>query len=326
MARRGKQKYRGRHVIRLPGGRSIYWDKYTVMLLALLVVLVAAGARLLGSSAEDRHMQQVNARLQAMHDKAEAQTAENTPVPAPRETPFVTLPPQRLTAQENADSPQAEAPEPSPEPEMAAAAVQAPYQVIQPESGMRAELQGLYDENNDLVGWLEIPDVVDLPVVYRDNNEYYETHDFFGKASVGGTLFLDALHPLEANSQHLVIHGHNMRDGSMFGHLARYQQKDYLQQHPIITWTTLYQQERYDIFAVAIASTSTQDAQYLDYLKTTTFADAEDLQDYLGRLRRVSLYWEDMPVNTDDALLTLSTCLGDDRILVVGKRSGEAGI
>lgn len=88
------------------------------------------------------------------------------------------------------------------------------------------------------MAWLRIPDVVSLPVVCRDNT-YYLNHDFFGRESDSGTLFLDEAHSLEYGTQYMVIHGHNMYDGSMFGLLSHYRKSGYggapngLSEHPV---------------------------------------------------------------------------------------------
>ena len=307
--RRSGRVYRVRHTVRLPNGRTVTWDKYTVILLALTLVLAISCVHLLRHGAASRHTKAVNAQVQTLYAQSATEAPQTTAQPQP-------------TA-EYAAAATAEVPSPAPQtpaPTEAQSTVKPPYQTIGSRWNIREELQKLYADNSDLVGWLTIPEVVNLPVLYADDNSYYETHDFYGNSSASGSLFLDALHPLAANTQHLVIHGHNMRDGTMFGHLVRYQQKDYLNTHPSITWTTLYAKENYDIFSVAIVSTSRQDVQYLDYLGAITFTSEEQLNRYLDKLRTLSLFWRDANVTTDDALLTLSTCLGDDRILVVGKR------
>ncbi len=59
-------------------------------------------------------------------------------------------------------------------------------------------------------------DSIDFAIVQRDN-EYSLTHNFFGEETVEGTAFMDqgnCIYPLD---EHLLIHGHNMRDGSVFG-------------------------------------------------------------------------------------------------------------
>ncbi|MFR5795301.1 MAG: hypothetical protein ACLUI3_06905, partial [Christensenellales bacterium] len=58
-----------------------------------------------------------------------------------------------------------------------------------------AQMEALHAQNTDLVAWLTIDNVLDLPVVYRDNS-YYLTHDFAKNKSTAGTIFLDENHPM----------------------------------------------------------------------------------------------------------------------------------
>ncbi len=177
----------------------------------------------------------------------------------------------------------------------------------------------LLKANKDVIGWLSIKGELDLPVVYKDN-EYYLTHDVYKKKSQAGTLFLDENHPLTANAQHLLIHGHNMKDGSMFGHLQRYLDVGYLKKHGIIQFDTLYAQENYVIYAVLIVPESSRKAGYINYQGYAKLITAKQFADFVEGLKARSKI--SIPINLakKDALLTLSTCHGDDRLIVALRR------
>ncbi len=181
------------------------------------------------------------------------------------------------------------------------------------------DMQKLVRENPDTIGWLGIGGVVYQPVVYRDN-EYYLDHDFTGGKNASGTLFLDESSPLNADTQNLLIHGHSMNDGSMFGILTHYRKMSFLKQHPLITFSTLWEKESYAVFAVLLVSSKVEDADYFNYFDHATFASPSDFDEYIRELRKRSRF--DIPVNADasDALLTLSTCIDDDRLVVVARR------
>ena len=73
--------------------------------------------------------------------------------------------------------------------------------------------------NPDTVGYLSIGETVDLPVVQRENdNEYYLTHAYSGEEAREGALFLDGANRL--SDENLIVYGHNMRNGTMFGELV----------------------------------------------------------------------------------------------------------
>ena len=96
-----------------------------------------------------------------------------------------------------------------------------------------ASFEPLLAENADIVGWLKVSDIIDLPVAQRDN-EYYLSHGLDGEELSSGALFMDEankLFPLDGNT---LVYGHNMHDGSMFGRLSRYANARYLRGKSIV--------------------------------------------------------------------------------------------
>ena len=185
--------------------------------------------------------------------------------------------------------------------------------------GILLEMRELTRKNPDTVGWISISATVHLPVVYRDNT-YYLDHDFTCAKNASGTLFLDESSPISADTQNLLIHGHSMNDGSMFGILTHYRKLDYLRNHAVINFNTLWEKERYAVFAVLLVSSKAGDANYFNYFSNPTFASEADFNDYVAQLETLSKYTIPVDVRPTDALLTLSTCLDDDRLVVVARR------
>lgn len=181
------------------------------------------------------------------------------------------------------------------------------------------EMAALLHDNPDTVGWLSISGVLRLPVVYRDN-DYYLDHDFYGAVNKSGTLFLDENHPLTARTQNLLIHGHSMNDGSMFGLLTHYRRADYLRQHGLISFSTLYEKDTYAVFAVLLVSSKTGDARYFNYFTHPNFATDAEFEAYIRDVRERSLHSIPVDVVPGDAFITLSTCMDDDRLVVLARR------
>ena len=77
-----------------------------------------------------------------------------------------------------------------------------------------------------ITGWLRM-DSVDEPVVLKDNS-YFLTRDATGKKNVNGAIFMDAGTRLETRPYTVILYGHNMKSGSMFGRLRKYRDGDYL--------------------------------------------------------------------------------------------------
>ena len=78
--------------------------------------------------------------------------------------------------------------------------------------------------NEDIVAWIQIPGIdVDYPVVHGEDNEYYLHHTFQKEANKAGSIFLPYRNRADFTEQRVIIYGHNMKDGSMFGNLKKYQ-------------------------------------------------------------------------------------------------------
>lgn len=169
--------------------------------------------------------------------------------------------------------------------------------------------------NKDVAGWLTIGKIVDLPVMQRDN-VYYLTHDFYKHASASGTLFLDENFSFTAPSENLLIHGHNMRDGSMFGRLHKYSNKPFFLNNWLIRFETLYDEAEYAVFAAFSMVNDAVDPGYL-YYAYNSFDTDDDFTRFIKDIKQRSIMKSGLDVLPTDSLLTLSTCVGTDSYFVV---------
>ena len=183
----------------------------------------------------------------------------------------------------------------------------------------------LDSQNPDVVAWIQIPGTqINYPVVQGKDNDYYLHRDLNGQKSTAGTIFLDENHPMTERTQNLLLHGHNMKDGTMFGRLAQYEKNlEYLKAHAFIDFSTLWHQERYVVFAVLDVSLDIGDDRFVEYFAHPTFKSDEEFERYIRRVELASLYAIPMDVKPTDALLTLSTCLDEDRLVILARRQRE---
>lgn len=85
--------------------------------------------------------------------------------------------------------------------------------------------------NPDIVGWLYIPGtVIDYPILVGDNDLSYQNRDYNGNSSVIGSIFSFADADL-LNDDHIILFGHNMISGQMFGGLKKFKSLEYANQH-----------------------------------------------------------------------------------------------
>ena len=175
-------------------------------------------------------------------------------------------------------------------------------------------------QNSGTVGWLKVGDIVDTPVV-KGMGEFYLSHNFLGERASEGAIFLDEECSIWPKDDHLVIYGHNMRNGRIFGNLDRYLDLSYLKKYPIITFDTIYEECKYVIVAVYEMSAETEDWHFMQMLKFN-FDDNEDFWTFFHQTERRDRNIYNIPVDVDygDKLLSLITCrytLYDGRLIVM---------
>ena len=100
------------------------------------------------------------------------------------------------------------------------------------------DLSGLFAQNSDCNGWLCIPDTqLSYPVMHTpDNPQKYLRRSFYGEYSQSGVPFLDWRCDLQ--SDHLIVYGHNMKNGTMFSSLRNYTDPAFCAEHPVIEFQT----------------------------------------------------------------------------------------
>ena len=164
--------------------------------------------------------------------------------------------------------------------------------------GMLAVFRGLYDMNEDVGGWIHIPDTgVDYPVMqYADG--YYRNHNFDQEYSIYGQPYFDEQFSLKNEKMH-IIHGRNTGDGQMFSDLLNYRRVAYLQEHPVIEMNTLQTNARWQIFAVCVRDDRDKDRFNIE-------DEPKDYGDFIHSLLRRSLFLSDLEVSAEDTFLLLT--------------------
>lgn len=181
----------------------------------------------------------------------------------------------------------------------------------------------LYEQNNDLGGWVTIDGTdVNYPVMFTpENPEKYIHLSFSKKESTSGVPFIGADCTIQPRSDNIVLYGHHMKNGSMFATIVKYQDKDFWREHPLIHFSTLYDEGDYEVFAAL--ATDVREAKELRCYTFLNARDEVDFQDFIDGIRGAALYETGVEVCYGDVLLTLSTCAyhtNDGRFVILAKR------
>ena len=163
-----------------------------------------------------------------------------------------------------------------------------------------AALQKAYP---NVKAWLTIPGTdIDYPVAQSStaDSEHYLRRNLNGERRVAGTLFFQADCTMDGKS--LIVYGHNMGDGTMFGGLPMYTDHVFCNEHRRIILQTQDSIRQYTV--AAVLETNIGQVPF----NRTVFAGDADYLSFAQSLRSASLVDCNVPITADSRLLLLVTC------------------
>ena len=166
------------------------------------------------------------------------------------------------------------------------------------------DLDNLRAVNEDVLGWIVIPDtLLSYPIVQCGDNQYYLNRTWQGKRSSVGAIFMECQCSPDFSDFNTIIYGHRMNNESMFGTLRSYENIDFWREHPSVYVVTDDSIRVYDIcsaFEVGI-----QEIVYR--LDIEESALQQELIDFSLEHSVIDTGVVPTP---DGQMLTLSTCTG----------------
>lgn len=177
------------------------------------------------------------------------------------------------------------------------------------------ELQAV---NPDIYAWITVPGtVIDYPILqHASDNTYYLMHNIDGSYGYPGCVYTENMNSKDFTDNNTVIYGHNMKNGSMFAQLHKFEDPDFFNENREVLIYLPDEVLHYTIFAAHI-----YDDRHLLY--SFDFTDPEVYQKYLDSIfstRDMSANIDkDVTVTADDQIITLVTCIGsqpNNRLLV----------
>ncbi len=164
--------------------------------------------------------------------------------------------------------------------------------------------------NPDTVGYIEIPCIdIKYVVVKGKNNSYYLTHNFYKEYNTAGWIFMDYKNKADGTDKNMVIYGHQMSDGSMFGSLSKLLDEEIVKDNLIINYVDERERKKYEIFSIYIIEPE-------EYYIKTNFSEQEFVK-FKEKIKERSLLKVEKELDNRN-VLTLSTCqnFGKKRLAV----------
>ena len=174
------------------------------------------------------------------------------------------------------------------------------------------------ENNPDVVARLTYGNDYSLYITKGSDNVYYLDHDYQKNSSWTGAPFMDYRNSLSPRDTNLMIHGHNMKNNTIFSNLINFYKEDFTRSYPIVKYETATDCEYYVIFAVTDVEV---DPDTSTYFKITewNFDTDEAYNNYVNYFIDHARQQLGVKVEPGDELLTLSTCnyIGvDGRLLI----------
>lgn len=188
-----------------------------------------------------------------------------------------------------------------------------------------SKFTALHEENNDFSGWLTIEGTkINYPVMSREgDNDYYLDKNFNGQEDKNGLLILDYRSNVLESGQNIIIYGHNMRTGVMFGTLKNYKDKDFGIEHQTIKFDSLYEEGTYRVVAAMLSEVAYEDEDVFRYYDAIDISTKERFDEFQQNIEQNALYTTKERLEYGDSCLILSTCdyyTQDGRFVVIAKK------
>lgn len=191
----------------------------------------------------------------------------------------------------------------------------------QPEWTVYDQYKALLDQNSDMVGWIAIDGtIINYPVMHTpDRPDFYLKHNFEKAYSDYGVPYVDNNCLVDPPSDNIIIYGHHMKGGKVFGALESYKNVAFYREHPIICFDTLAGGfGEYEILAVFKVYPA--NFPFHHFINAT---DEDSFDEYVSRCKSLAFYDTGITAEYGDKLITLSTCeytRQGNRLVVVAKR------
>ena len=170
----------------------------------------------------------------------------------------------------------------------------------------------LKEQNKETVAWIKVNNTnIEYPVK-ANNNNFYLNHSFDKSENLAGWIFADYRNKFDNTDKNIIIYGHNMRDGSMFGSLKNILNSDWYENEENTNITLYTENEKciYKVFSIYKIESE-------DYYIKTEFSNDNEFEQFVNTIKNRSIKKFDIDVSKEDNILTLSTCANNKRYRIV---------
>lgn len=180
-----------------------------------------------------------------------------------------------------------------------------------------SSLKELQKVNKDVIAWLTVYDTnIDYPVLQGRDDLEYATKNIYGEFSATGSVYLSTYNARDFSDSYIMVYGHHMGNGAMFGDMDKYDKKDYFSKHRK---------------AILMTGDKTFRIKFFAYVKTDAYdkilyqvgaGKNENISELLNVIKNQAKYYVRINSSSIKKVIALSTCMDaitNGRALLMGE-------
>ena len=181
------------------------------------------------------------------------------------------------------------------------------------EEEYKIDFNKLKEHNSETIAWIKVNGTnIEYPIVKTNDNKFYLNHNFDKSINSAGWIFADYRNKFDDTDKNIIVYGHNMRDGSMFGSMKNILNSDWYNNEENTNITIYTENENYTYKVFSIYKIQSE-----DYYIKTEFKDDNEFEQFIKTMKKRSIRDFDVDVSKNDTILTLSTCANNDKYRIV---------
>lgn len=180
--------------------------------------------------------------------------------------------------------------------------------------------------NKDIYAWITVPGTaIDYPVLqHPEEMDYYLEYNLDGTKGYPGCIYTQRMNGKEWDDPNTVLYGHNMKNGTMFAALHKFEDETFFDENRYIY---IYTEDNrilvYEIFAAYVSGNEHLLMSYDIYTDTGFQSYLDSIPEHIGSSCH---FLQDKELTAEDRIITLSTCISGQaakRYLVQGVLAAE---
>lgn len=191
-----------------------------------------------------------------------------------------------------------------------------------------AQYKEIAEQYPDFFGWITVPGTkIDYPVM-QARDGFYLDHDYTGEESLEGAVFVDAKAKNIPLDNFVVVYGHNMKNGNIFGELKKFLNREFVSENPDIHFDTAYETNEYQVVVVLKTHILNKSEEGFRYYQTFGYQSEDEFQECCEFIRANAVIETDEELTYGDEILMLSTCEYSEengRLVIVAKKKQTRG-